>query len=201
MARAVILNTIDDAQHFINNQKILNKENCYLFSTHSSVDVFLSYKYKIKCECLSKFISSKQARDNIRTSDAAANRIVDYLDKNYSPGINKQAGFKNIRFFRALYGYISYFQFNICLNLIQAIKTVIEKYNLKEILFYDKKLNSWFDFPTTLEKVLNLIENIDAKFIKIVKDVNEKKKFPLSNAKNFLFGDIFLLYKEKLLVE
>ena len=52
--QAIILHSIEDAEDCV-KRKLFEKG--LLFSTHSSVDIYLQEKFGIHCQCLSKFLS------------------------------------------------------------------------------------------------------------------------------------------------
>jgi len=54
MKKAIILNSVEDAVHCIENGLA---SGCILFSTHSGIDVYLKENYGLNCRCLSSFLS------------------------------------------------------------------------------------------------------------------------------------------------
>ena len=160
MKKALVLNTIKDAKYMVQNRSKLLPGDVNIFSTHVSVDVFLKEKYGIDCICLSGFLSPAQVVKNIKLSDKFTNEIVDYLDLSYSQGMNEKAGLKGIRFFRGLYSYLAYLQFIACLNTYESVNTMISRYNVGEVLFFDKRITEDADSTITLSDILNAFEGI-----------------------------------------
>lgn len=168
MTKAIILNTINDVLCLTNDKDLMkNLDQYHLFSTHLSVDVYLKHKYNIECECLSKFLSSEDASANVKLSAELAGNFVASLDDYYSDELNKKSGFKDIRFFKGLYEYVSYYWFNTAINLVWAIERAVKKHNLKEVLFYSKSLDNFFNTSITWEIVIKeLMNNANVEFIK-----------------------------------
>lgn len=57
MKTAIILHRISDAKHCVVHK--LYEDNM-LFSTHSSVDVYLKERHNIDCQCLSRFMTAEE---------------------------------------------------------------------------------------------------------------------------------------------
>ncbi|MFH1452515.1 MAG: hypothetical protein ABIH00_00865 [Armatimonadota bacterium] len=171
MKKAIIINKISDIPFLLNNKAFKNSlKDYYLFTSHASVEFFLDYKYGIKCDCLSKYISREKTADNLKKADKFAIELTDALDSKYSEGLNSQSGFKNIRFFKSLYAYLIYLRFNSFVNFIQSLSTVISEKGIKDVFFYDHSLSRFFASSTTLKDLLDSIKT-DTVFKEIKKDV------------------------------
>lgn len=153
-----MINDINETAYLIGNRVLMSDGDPILFTPHISVEVFLREKHQINCNCLSRFITSESVADNIKLSYVLANEVIDLLDNLYSDEINNKVGMKGIRIFRALYSYLAYIQFTVYLNLINSIKIVMENYDIHEIFFINKKINSCFYTTTSLNDIFNLFK-------------------------------------------
>ncbi len=159
MRKAIIVNSIRDAEHLVAAHKALTQD-ALIFSTHAAVDVYLKEKHQLDCRCLSMFVPAAQMIDNIKLSDRCAEEITGYLDARYSPGINTDAGLPKIRFFRALYVYTLYQHFIACFGLCAAVDAMVQAHRIEEIVFFDRKINAEEGFNITLADVLAIVKNV-----------------------------------------
>lgn len=145
-----ILHDVVQARHCIKH-KIYN--HAALYSTHSSVDTYLSQKHKIECNCLTKFITQEDVAMLKEEVSKKVDSILGKLDEEVSSQINAKTGFK-LNYFVQLYGYLGKFHLlgYECLSI--AIKKILAKTDVDEILFYNYKFNQHFKCNSDLELYL-----------------------------------------------
>ena len=174
---AIILNTIFDADHCINNG--LHK-NRILFSTLASIDVYLEDKYRVECRCLSNFINLPETL-KIKTD---ASRIVENAlseaEIKVSPEINELLGL-SMRYFEPTYSYLGKQLVAGKLCFIKALNNAVEKHRIKKICFYNKTFNSFLDINSDLRKwIIAYFPFLDIK--EIIAPLRESKKPSLALA-------------------
>ncbi|MBL7129803.1 MAG: hypothetical protein ISS45_00115 [Candidatus Omnitrophica bacterium] len=155
MNKALILHSVEDAQHCIENR--LNQGNM-LFSTHSSVDVYLKEVHNVDCQCLSKFLTTEEIINYGRISSDVVDRALRDLDSRIAPSINKQFDLK-MRYFTPLYSYLGKYHFSGYVCFVEAVKRIIDIYKLKRISFYKCKFNGSLDVIANMEYFSSLFFN------------------------------------------
>jgi hypothetical protein len=153
MNEALILHTVEDAKHCLRNKLHIDR---LLFSTHSSVDVFLKELYNIECHCLSKFLDIddvKHFRNNVTVE--VVNKVLNSLDDEISPSINKAFNLQ-MKFFKSLYSVMAKYQFLGYLCLSEAIKKVIDVHGFKKMLFYDYRFDCRINTSTDMRYFVSL---------------------------------------------
>jgi hypothetical protein len=197
----IILHSVIQADECISNN--LHAGNL-LFSTHCSVDVYLREKYSIDCQCLSKLWNTDEVIAYKNTASQRVDQILQALDSRIAPVINQEFSLK-MRYFTPLYSYLGKYCYCGYSFFIASIRKIIDKYNLKEIVVYNTKPNTFFANANGLEEVLSvLFDNIKIVVV-IYPDVpgNKLKKIKhiidkiiLKNPKYILDRIFDLYYKE-----
>ncbi len=161
--KAVIIHSVDDAEHCVQNKLY---EGALLFSTHSSVDIYLKEIYNIPCQCLSKFFGNEEIKNLRNISSDTVDRILQALDVNVSPSINKQIDLR-MRYFVPLYSYLGKYHYSGYINFSESIRKVVDLYKPEEIYFYNCKLSSFFDTDSDIDYVVSLLfRDIKTKILK-----------------------------------
>lgn len=196
MKKALILNRISETSYLINKMDLLNEEKYVLFSTNAAIDVYLRERYKLECNCLSKYINPEQASKNIQIGDHCANELVDHLDELYSKEVNDTAGLKDIRFFRALYSHAAYFRSVMYLSLLNSIEFLIDQSGIEELIFFNKKVDYLVDTPTMLNDILSFLKNIKLNPIAFKESQDSKNAFRMMQriGKLIKYPQLFLKY-------
>ena len=135
--QAIILHSIEDAEDCFKKKLF---ENAILFSTHSSVDVYLQEKFGIHCQCLSKFLSIAEIDAINYHSAKRVDVLLGALDEKIAPLINSHLDF-NMNYFAPLYSYLGKHHYFNCMIFIKCIEALIKKYGLLSIYCYNTKLN------------------------------------------------------------
>lgn len=138
MVKAILLHTVEDAKHCVNNNLF---QNTLLFSTHSSVDVYLRVNHKIECVCISTFITLEEIKLYRVKSFERVERLLQDLDEKKSSELNSIVK-TNILFFKSLYlyhGKIQYFTYKL---FALSIKKINQKFNIDTWEYYDCKTNT-----------------------------------------------------------
>ncbi len=154
MNTALILHNISDAKHCVKNN--LYKGN-FLFSTHSSVDVYLKEVYGLECQCLSKFLSSEEVINYKKFSSDKVDKILSFLDDKVSPVINSQFDLE-MKYFVPLYSYFGKYQYSGYIYFIESLKKIIKIYDLKKVTFYENIFNHFFNVSTSMGYFASLIQ-------------------------------------------
>lgn len=165
MTQAIILNKIKDAVLLSKNNALLREKGILYFSTNPAIDIYLKENYGIFCQCLSNFVSSYSAANNIKLSYFLSNFIVDRLDDAICEELNEKIGLRGVRFFKTLYSYQAYLQVNVYLNLFTALENVADTLKVNDVSTYDIRLNDFIDCTTTLKKIVDKIYGINTTII------------------------------------
>jgi len=149
MNEALVLHSVEDARHCVGNG--LHRDNM-LFSTHSSVDVYLEESCGVECRCLSEFLTTEDVKRCAETSSDTVDRILRDLDLIVTPSINGQVGLK-MRYFTPLYSYLGKHHFYGYACFAAAVKKMIEFHSVRKISFYERKFNDCFDVTTDMKDI------------------------------------------------
>ncbi len=151
--KALILHTVSDAQHCVNND--LHKGHL-LFCTNSGVEVYMKEAHSVQCRCLSSFFTNKEVFQLMDRASADVDKLLDSLDTNVSPELNARYGFK-INYFRCLYSYFGKFQYMGYLILSEAVKKISKLFTLTYIVFYDYRFNTFIDTDKPMAEIASLL--------------------------------------------
>jgi hypothetical protein len=153
--QAIILHSIDDAEDCF-NKKLFEKG--ILFSTHSSVDIYLQEKFGIHCQCLSKFLSIEEI-DTIKNHSAKrVDVLLEALDDKIAPLINSQLDF-NMNYFVPLYSYYGKYHYFNCAVFIKCMEILINQYGISSLYCYNTKLNGILNIKASVSSLLSLLNH------------------------------------------
>ncbi len=150
MKNILILHDLTDARHCIENKLYLTN---MLFSTHSSVDVYLKESAGIDCVSLSRYISYQEAKNFQSEASISVDQMLNSLDTEVSVLLDDQVGI-GINYFTALYGYFGKFQLFGYLCLAAAIRKAIKSHGIARLRFYQYNFNRFFATPQRAEGFL-----------------------------------------------
>jgi hypothetical protein len=170
---AVILHSIEDAEHCISNMIHLDK---YLFSTHAAVDIYLQEKWGIPCQCLSTIWTTEDIVAGREDISDRVNRILFNLDNQIAQTINDQFNL-NMKYYTPLYSYLGKHHYSIYYYIINSLDKLINKFDIYRIDFYDHPLNMFLNIDTALSDNLGNYFN----GITINKIYYDKKKLKYDN--------------------
>lgn len=153
--QAIILHSIEDAEDCL-KRKLFEKG--LLFSTHSSVDIYLQEKFGIHCQCLSKFLSIAEI-DTIKNHSAKrVDVLLGALDDKIAPLINFQLDF-NMNYFVPLYSYYGKYHYFNCAVFIKCMEVLINKYGIFSIYCYNTKLNGILNIEASVSSLFSLLNH------------------------------------------
>jgi hypothetical protein len=162
MNEVLVLHSVEDARHCVENG--LQRGNM-LFSTHSSVDVYLKESYGVECRCLSGFLTTEDVKRFEETSSDTVDRILRDLDLVVTPSINEQFGLK-MRYFTPLYSYSGKHHFCGYTCFVFAVRKMIEFHSVRKISFYGRKFNDVFDSTTDMKYIAAVFfEGLEISFL------------------------------------
>lgn len=161
-SRAIILNSINDAQHCVKNNLHMK---CQLFSTHSAVDVYLKEKFDVDCHCISSLFTADECLGLKEYAAETTDKLLVLLDGLLSEDLSK--GFKRrMDFFVPLYSYIGKHHFSGYLYFQEFLKKISEIGAFDEIAAYDCILNHKFNTDSSLADLFShSFPDIKAKII------------------------------------
>lgn len=152
---AIILHSIEDAEDCV-SKKLFEKG--ILFSTHTSVDIYLQEKFGIHCQCVSKFLSIAEI-DAIRNHSAErVDVLLAALDDKIAPLINSQLDF-NMNYFVPLYSYYGKYHYFNCAIFIKCMEVLIKKYEIFSIYYYDTILNGILNIEASVSSLFSLLNH------------------------------------------
>ncbi|MGE5417654.1 MAG: hypothetical protein ACM3UZ_13030 [Acidobacteriota bacterium] len=152
MNKAVILHSVWDAEHCINHD--LHK-SYNLYSTHSSVDVYLHEKYGVDCTCLSYLLANDDLLEFRNTITKLVDNTLEELDSKIAPEINERFDL-NMRYFKPVYSYYGKQQMMVYFCLVNAINRLIKNTNVTELLIYQTELNHFVISRTNIQDIKEL---------------------------------------------
>lgn len=172
---AIILHTVEDAKHCIANNLYQDR---LLFSTHASVEVFLSSKHNLSCTGISSLFIPQEIVAFREEASQKVDGILSQLDREIGLSLNKKFGL-NLQYFQALYGYRGKLHYITYLVFIKFLESVIENNNVSKFFIYDDLPNKLISTNRTLQtSLLTLNWSVSLKFINYKKNINKNLKFP-----------------------
>ena len=164
MKRAIILHSISDAKHCVHNKLY---EGNMLFSTHSSVDVYLKEKHGLDCQCLSKFMLMEELVNKRETCLETVRELLKDLDSSLSPLLNNRFHLK-LNYFNTLYFVDGAYHLLGYTFFVDCIRRIMDRYKLEEIALYDYRFNKFLNTSTSIVDLVPLFPgNVQVKIIKI----------------------------------
>lgn len=147
--QALILHSIDDVQHCIAH----GLQNQYqLFSTHSSVDVYLKEVHSITCVPLSSLVSDGEMKETIAQGYQRVEEILNSMDQEMASQINRLYDL-NLRYFFPLYLYYGKIHYIAYQFLFCTITKIIGQYGLRRVVFYRFVPNELLNVTTDIGKI------------------------------------------------
>lgn len=196
--RAIILHNVSDAEHCVRNGLC---EGSSLFSTHSSVDVYLKEKYNLNCRCLSVFMTPEELADHRNKISDRVDIILKELDSGIAPLLNRKFGL-NINYFTPLYSYYGKHHLSAYACFIDCVRKMSNIYNPEMILFYEYRFNYSLNASTTVSDIMSLFfRNIKSEVVKVPRNrIDEKlksvSKILINNFKRLAGCNLGSLYKK-----
>jgi hypothetical protein len=148
----IILHSVIQAEDCI--KQSLHTGNL-LFSTHSSVDVYLRERYSIACQSLSKQWNSDEITAYKNAASQRVDQILRALDSQIAPLINEEL-MVQMRYFVPLYSYLGKYCYCGYYFFLASIEKIIESYKLDQVIVYNMASNSFFANATDLETLLSV---------------------------------------------
>ena len=152
MKTAVIIHTIADAKHCIENDWVKNN---LLFSTHASVDVYLSEYHGVESRCLSAYLTTEEILEISDTTSKLIDLLVEDLDQSISVNINNHLGLR-MKWFEPLYSYMGKHHLQGYLCFVEATKKALEDNQLERLYLYNTNFNSFFSTTSNLRDIIPL---------------------------------------------
>ena len=176
MKKALILNTLKDVEYYIQSDLLGQIKDFHIFSTSVTVDVFLKEKYKIECNCLSRYLSNTEVRNIIDRSKLFNGILIQHLDELYSGSICSYLNIRQFDVFNILHAAYTIFDYNIFSILISSIRKVIQKHGIEEIYLYNVRLNSIFENNLTLDNIVKLCD------VRVL-NITSRENLPINNGR------------------
>lgn len=152
MKTAIVLHSISDAMHCIDNKLY---DGNMLLSTHSSVDVYLKEEHNLSCQCLSRFISTEEIVNHKKTCSDMVDRLLKRLDHKLSPILNDKFNLK-MNYFVPLYSYMGKHQLLGYVCFIEGVRKAIKLLKIDKIYFYDYRFNIFMNAKTDISYIASV---------------------------------------------
>ncbi len=152
MRTAVILHSVSDARHCVENKFF---EGNVLFSTHSSVDVYLKEKHGLDCKCLSGFLPTEELISMREKCAKTVGGLLKNLDSGLSPSLNKKFNLK-LDYFTPLYFFYCGLQLLGYATFVDCVKRAADVHKPEKILFYDYRFNKFLNVSTSVSDLVPL---------------------------------------------
>lgn len=136
MTQAVIIHTIQDADHFLQQQLFKDAE---LFSFNVQIVTYLKHRHNVICHDLCSYISSEEVLDIQKTTLQETSELLAELDSEVAPALNREIGL-SIRYFTPLYSYVGARQLSIYDMAVRCLQRMIDQYSPSFILVYEGTL-------------------------------------------------------------
>jgi hypothetical protein len=149
MNQGIILHSVGDAVHCLRNRL---HENNLLFSTHSTVDIFLREFHGLECRCLSAFFDMEEIKEAKEISSERVEHILKGIDEKSAASINEQLDLK-INYFWPLYSYLGKYHYSGYMFFLMAIKKIRKEFNLSKIKAYNYVFNNLIAVDTDLKAI------------------------------------------------
>lgn len=136
MTQAVIIHTIQDADHFLQQQLFKDAE---LFSFNVQIVTYLKHQHNVICHDLCSYISSEEVLDIQKTTLQETSELLAELDSEVAPALNREIGL-SIRYFTPLYSYVGARQLSIYDMAVRCLHRMIDQLSPSTILIYEGTL-------------------------------------------------------------
>lgn len=150
MRNILIVQNIYEAEDCVKKGLCLDSE---LYSTHSSVDIYLRELYDIRCRCLSSYLSIDEIIRIRKSSYDIVNEVLDVLENEVTSKINRAYGL-NMRYFHTLYDYTARYHFSIYIYFVSAIINMLNSEEFDKLYIYDHPCNYFLNVSTSADDLL-----------------------------------------------
>jgi hypothetical protein len=133
LKHAVLLHTIQDAEHCL--RQGFHRE-AMLFSANVHVVYYLRYQYGLECRDLCSCIRPGEIRQVQVETLEASNRLLDELDQQVAPEINRLLNL-SMRYFTPLYSATAARQLSVYALLERCLDRLLAEYSFASVLVYD----------------------------------------------------------------
>ncbi len=136
MTQAVLLHTIQDADHYLQNELF---SGARLFSANVNVVYYLKYQYKQECGDICAYLEPEEARKINENTLQTSNDLLCELDERVAPLLNEQLGF-SMNYFTPLYSFIGARQLALYELLALALRRMLEADQVDSVVLYEGEL-------------------------------------------------------------
>lgn len=133
MTQAVLLHTIQDAEHYLQNDLFGDAK---LFSANVNVVYYLKYQHNRECGDICAYLTPLDADYISKAALQASYELLRELDQLVAPVLNKELGL-SIRYFAPLYSYIGSRQLALYELLALALKRMFEDCQVDSVVLYE----------------------------------------------------------------
>ncbi|MGA1823513.1 MAG: hypothetical protein ACMUIP_02535 [bacterium] len=188
----LILNTINEATDCVSKKLYTNR---YIVTTHISVTIYLREVCHIESECIDRFFSNHEMRNNVIAFGDKVDEILRTLDSDFAPYLNKKYGL-HMKYFQPLYSYQGKQLFTVIYYFSEALRRICAHRTITQIYLYTYRLNRFTDgILDTYTIVSTLYPDIKIEIIEQDLPHQEAKVF-----KNTVALCKELIYNPKLLI-
>ena len=138
--QAVLLHTIEDAEHYLSNDLELFKD-AQLFSANIHVVSFLKSRYERECSDLCSYVSSQEIQQIQAAAIRQNNILLNELDARLAPEINRYLDL-SIRYFEPLYSFTGARQLVLFVLLELMLRRMLDREQFDRLVMYEGKLGS-----------------------------------------------------------
>lgn len=154
---AVILHTIDDAEHCVENGIYKGR---MLFVTHTAVNIYLKEYYNIDSSFICEMITESETRHNMELASRIVDECLTHLDDTISDELNKRFG-TQVRYFTALYSYVGRHYLLGIISFMCAVMKIRERHGDINIILYEFLSNSMICTKTGMKAIIEQIVPAD----------------------------------------
>lgn len=152
MRKIVIMHSVAEAKHCIQHEHHIGAE---LYSTHSSVDVFLKEYHRLECLCLSHFLTRDRIGAIIQETDQKVAKILNRLDTNNRDMLQIQFGVP-MNWFTALYDFYARIQYSGYIFFVESLKNVVGTSPDSNIVLYNYTFKHILPSETDIKALMNM---------------------------------------------
>ena len=146
MGSVVILNEIDDAVDFLSRKTV---EAVSIYTTHLSVDTFLTEKHGVSSTCISTLFSTDEIEAIKKQTDADALELIESLDASVGRHINERIDLR-LRYFWALYSQYAPGHLFILAFFTETLKRICRNVTTEKLILYNKRMDFYMNGTTDL---------------------------------------------------
>ncbi len=168
--QALVLHSVADAEHCVISGLHLGR---LLFSTHSSVDVWLRINHNIACSSLSEFCTIEEAKSVKEMAAVEIEKLLETIDAAYAPRINEMLGLQQ-RYFIPLYTYHCQHHYIAILIYAHCLRRILEQYCISKIIIYNRQLNFLIDTSADMADLMSELMLPCAVTVEIIRRPSDK---------------------------